>query len=808
MSAYARIVEMMTRIRPGDSFTCLASDGNIFFFEEGALGAIFYGNFITGADRNIQKMFEGMLAENYPAGTFIQDIQMAVPDLEAALSTYRESRNYAPHGNPIAQAACAGRADFIAAAAYQPIAPTLHTRVLDARHYVTIKVPTKGLPFPKEAEVAEFRELRDRVQSMYQAASINLQPLDAGEYLSVLRRYFDMYGSWDRRYDEDELMRDQIFMPGQRVKHYPSTLRADSPDGSRHTHIGLMTTAKYPKKASLYLMDIMRGMPDGSGTQISMPFVLTTTIHVPDQSIKIGKVRSASTLVTQQASTPMVKWVPILRAKKLGFDTMISALDNGENAVEINTTLALFHPSQPEIKRMMTRLKSYFKGRDMYMSPERFIIWPAFYNTLPLCPGAKTIENTRRFFTKASVHAAQFLPVIDEWRGYGKAMLFTTRRGRPFTYDIFDPSNSSYNWVWLAKPGAGKSFGVQRMAQDYLSLGAQIRILDIRRSHAKFTKAHKGDYVEFTTRSRASLNPFTRVTDIDESIGVLQALLCKMANPTQTTSDSEAVRIMSSIKSVWASYGNRMEITQVYQYLNNQHTDPISLELARKLYPFTHEGPYGSWFVGPNTLRADAQLTTFELSDLRTQPHLQQVILQLLMIGIEQDMYSTKGSGVQKMLIVEEGGDLMPDEDFARFLSQLYAKVRKETGSVGLVLQSLAQLFNSKYGATIAVTAPTKFIMEQESEAITLARKNAWMDISEGEAALLRTVHTVKGKAGYSEIYVRSENGSGVARLIEPRFNQVLFSSEGRERDDILAALDRGEDVVQAVQQFIDGEAA
>ena len=50
--------------------------------------------------------------------------------------------------------------------------------------------------------------------------------------------------------------------------------------------------------------------------------------------------------------------------------------------------------------------------------------------------------------------------------------------------------------------------------------------------------------------------------------------------------------------------------------------------------------------------------------------------------------------------------------------------------------------------------------------------------------------------------------GAGVARLVESRFNQVLFSSEGRERDDILAALDRGEDVIQAVQQFMDGEAA
>lgn len=805
MGAIDRIREMMDRGRPADSFTCLAADDDIYFFEEGALGCLLQGDFITGADLNIQKMLENMLGEHYPPGTFIQDIQMAVPDLEGALETYREARVLSPRGNRIAQTACTERADFIAAAAHRPLAPTLHTRVLDTRHYVTLKVPTRGLPFPKDVEIAEFRELRDRLQSMYEAAKLDIQPVGPDEYLSVLRRYFDMYGEWNRSYDESATLRDQIFEPAQRIKQFKNTIRADSPRTSGHVHIGLMTTAKYPKKASLHLIDVLRGTPDGTGTQISMPFVLTTTIHIPEQSGKIGKLRTKSTLVTQQAFGPMLKWVPILAAKKRGFDTLIASLDAGANAVEINTTLALFNRSPRAINKMMSRLKSYFAGQDMQMAPEKHIIWPNFYNTLPLCPTARTIENTRRFFTMASTQAAQFLPVIDEWRGYGRAMLLTTRRGRPFRYDVFDPRNSNFNWIWTADPGAGKSFAVQRKVQDYLALGAIVRILDIRRSHAKFTRAHHGDYIEFSEHARCSLNPFTHVTNIDQSIGVLQALLCKMANPHESTGSSEAVRIMSATKSVWASYGPAMEITGVYLYLMNQDDD-ISRELARKLYPFTTEGPYGAWFTGPNTLRADAQLTTFELFDLRSQPHLQQVILQLLMIRCEQDMYETKGSSQQKLLIIEEGGDLMPDEPFARFLAQLYAKVRKETGSVGLVLQNLTQLYNSPHGPTIAGTAATKYIMKQTSEAINLARQSGWMDIGEGEANLLRTVHTIKGRAGYSEIYLRTEHGSGIARLVESRFNQILFSSEGRERDEILAALNRGDDVVQAVHEFIRGE--
>lgn len=58
MGAIDRIREMMDRGRPADSFTCLAADDDIYFFEEGALGCLLQGDFITGADLNIQKMLE------------------------------------------------------------------------------------------------------------------------------------------------------------------------------------------------------------------------------------------------------------------------------------------------------------------------------------------------------------------------------------------------------------------------------------------------------------------------------------------------------------------------------------------------------------------------------------------------------------------------------------------------------------------------------------------------------------------------------------------------------------------------------
>jgi conjugal transfer ATP-binding protein TraC len=807
MSVIHRIQSMLERKSISGLFNCLAVDKDIFFFEDGSIGSVMSGNFLTGADGKIQKMLENLLSEAYPVDTFLQDIQLGIPDLRSALEPYRTARIYANGGNAVADEACRTRADYINAAATRPLTSGVRTTVMDTLHYVTLKVPVQGYPVPREDELRDFRELRDRVMAMYEAASIRLTALGVDGYLGLMRRYLNMYGEWDYGYNENELLRDQIAPPGARITNRASSIRVDSNGESDRQHIGLLTVRRYPKRASLGIMDLMRGTPDGTGTQINMPYALTTTIRFPDQNGKIAKLRTKSVLVTQQAHGPMLKWVPSLAAKKHGFDVLLSAIDEGNNAVEMNTTLMLFGKSPVELKKRMKSLSAMYATYDFDLRPERYIVWPSVYNAMPLCPTADTIQKTMRFKTMASRQAARFLPILDEWRGYGNAHLLVTRRGRTFNYDLFSPNNTNYNWTLMAKSGAGKSFAVQRLVQDYLALGAQIWIVDKRRSHAKFTMAHGGDYIEFTDEAFCSLNPFSEVTNIDESIGVLGRLMAKMCNPTHPTSDDENVRLMEGIKSTYRVRGRSMEVTHIWDYLNRQSEDGLSKELARRLYPFTHQGPYGSWFRGPNTFNPDAQLTTIEMAGLDNKPHLQQVVQQLIMIKVEAMMYG-KNTATRKMLIVEEGGDLMRDDNFASFLAALYSKVRKETGSVGLVLQSLAQLYGSKHGQQIVASCDTRIVMEQIPEAISAAQREQWSEISDWEAHQLRSLHTVKGRAGYSELYFHTPGGSGIARLMEPRFNQVLFSTEGQERQQILDALDRGEDVVQAVRNFVAHEAA
>jgi conjugal transfer ATP-binding protein TraC len=91
--------------------------------------------------------------------------------------------------------------------------------------------------------------------------------------------------------------------------------------------------------------------------------------------------------------------------------------------------------------------------------------------------------------------------------------------------------------------------------------------------------------------------------------------------------------------------------------------------------------------------------------------------------------------------------------------------------------------------------------MMQKSESIDAAIAEKYFEIDPYGEWRLRALHTVPGR--YSELMIKRGEDYGVVRLMMDRFSQVLFSSKGAERNEILDAIDRGEDVVEAINKFI-----
>jgi conjugal transfer ATP-binding protein TraC len=525
------------------------------------------------------------------------------------------------------------------------------------------------------------------------------------------------------------------------------------------------------------------------------------TIHYPDQVKKIGDVRRRFTMINHQAYGTMSRMIPVIAFKKAGFDVLMNDIEgSGAVLVETNLTMAVFSKESDKLEKQVAGLTAYYMSLGFDMREDKRILRPLWDAILPLNTSRKAITNLFRFQTMATTHAVQFLPVFGDWNGTGSgaASVFVTRRGEVALFDLYD-STTNFNAVIMAEAGSGKSFVTQQLITDYLATGAKVWAIDLGRSYYKLNRAVGGEFIAFSDTSQICLNPFTNVDDIDEEMVILKAMLTKMAAPEEGLDDYRMAIMEEAIKSVWSHYGNAMTVTEVAEWCTAQE-DPRVRDIGRQLFPFTRLGSYGHWFNGENNLDFSRDFVLLELEELKSKRILLQVVLLQIVAKINHDMYLTQGR--KKILIIDEAWDLLDDPIMAKAMESAYRRARKYDGAVVIVTQSIADLFTSPNARAIYQNSAYQLVLQQRSEAIDAAVESRQFNIDAYGVSVMKSVHTLPGR--YSEILIkRSENDWGVIRLVVDRFSQVLFSTKGEERSLIFDAIDRGEDVLTAIKEYI-----
>lgn len=812
MGIRSRISEMLRRERIESDFPVLAHEQDADLFQiagagniDGYIGAMLYGFPVAGLDETTLDRLKGALSNDIPAGAFIQISLLSTPDIDQFVNAYQQSRDIpslhylTPEQQAILTEMVDNRAELYRHGKEVPLVAASGVKCNSTTVFVSIKVPTKGHR-PSEREVKDTSALVSKVAESMATFGLHLQRSDAAKYIATLRRITHMHDHVTDHYDEDRPIRDQIMGPGDRVEIHDRSVRIND------THIGVLSVKRLPKSARLTMMNHFIGDPRGLGNQITEPYMMTLTLHYPDQAKKAAEIRRNAQVINYQAYGPMLRWVPRLAYKKHGFDVMLHTMEEGAVLVEMNFSLVLFGRDEESLTRLMSATRTYYGSFGLEMAEDRHVCWPVVFNTLPLFPSGESIRLTHRFHTMAVKHAVNFTPILSEWRGtgLGSAMMFLSRRSQPVLFDLYD-SSSNYNGVIFAEGGGGKSYLTQQIIMDYLSKGAKVWVIDVGRSYYKLCKAVGGEFISFNSDSKVCLNPFTEVIDIDEDLDVLKAVLAKMAAPTSSLEDRLLGRLEEAIKACWSRKGNTMTVTDVAEYLKNQSTEDVQ-RLGDMLYSFTRHGGYGSWFDGTNNLNFDSNLVVLELEELNSKKALQQVVLLQLISKIQYEMFVEESSGgtAPRIVVIDEAWDLLNDNGggVSRFMEAGYRRFRKYNGAALVVTQSINDLYNSASGRAIAENSAHMLILQQNAETIDAARKSGRIGIGDYGFHMMRSVHTVPGK--YSEVLLYTKSGWGVVRLVTDRFTQVLFSTKGAERNEVMSAIESGVPTVQAVNEFIE----
>ncbi|MBO0236781.1 DUF5934 domain-containing protein, partial [Vibrio parahaemolyticus] len=84
-----------------------------------------------------------------------------------------------------------------------------------------------------------------------------------------------------------------------------------------------------------------------------------------------------------QAYGPMLKFVPVLAAKKKGFDVLFEALQEGDRPIRANMTLTLFSPTEEATNSSVSNARTYFKELGFELMEDKYFCLPIFLNALP-----------------------------------------------------------------------------------------------------------------------------------------------------------------------------------------------------------------------------------------------------------------------------------------------------------------------------------------------------------------------------------------------------------------------------------------
>lgn len=771
------------------------------------LGAVWIGEPLSGLDETTVRRLQGTMSAEFRPGTIIQIQQIVSPFIEPIIDLYAGARTKTRIEGKVPQVimnTSMHRAEMFLDGRETPMIESNDIPTNSAMIVVSIKVPCG-----KQPKAAEMKEINDTAMKLAEGLStvgLRLHRVGAGPYLAICRRLLRIRSPHDESYNDELLLRDQILQPGDNI-----VVRKDHLLINDTELVRILSVKQYPKQTNLGVMGHLIGDPGGINNQITVPYTLTLTMHYPEQSKRSASIRTKAQSINYQAYGPMLRFIPILAAKKEGFDVLIKEMDEGAVIVEASLTLALYSDEKHKLEKMTGMVRAYYSSFGFEMSEERYITWPVFWHTFPLFPAPESIKQLYRFRTMAVKHAVQFFPIIGEWQGtgVGGASIYLTRRGKPMLIDFYD-SPTNYNGIIFAESGAGKSYLSQQIIQDYLSIGAKVWVMDVGRSYLKQNLIYGGEFIEFSEQSHACLNPFTNVDDIDDEMDVLKAILAKMAAPTDHLDDFRMAALGEAIKATWGAIGRKMTVTEVAAYLKKQSDQRIA-DLATMLFPFTRNGEYGSWFDGPNNLHFNRDYVVLELEELNGKKHLQQVVLLMLVSKIQHEMFISelKGEGRKKLLVVDEAWSLLNDPGVAKFLETGYRRFRKSLGSALICTQSLDEFYASPSGRAIAANSAFYLIMQQKAESIVAVKDSKRLDLDEYTMDQLKTVHTVSDpkvapSRRYSECMFYTPRGIGIGRLVVDPVSQVIYSSSGDERAVLLREMRSGMSPEEAMQKVTD----
>lgn len=768
-------------------------DNNVYILSHG-VGFVFECTQIWGSS-NIIDSLKGLYYQQFPIGTSIQFMVYASPNVGPFMDAYVHLRESVLPGSELIDVV-RNKKNFIINGTKQTILKGYDFRVRNFRHIISVIVPCDGTPYGYEEGIRAVQKIKPVVYQALSTAHLNPKDVGPAEFLNILSELINPNHAYEemQHYDERAILREQIIYGDTEVKVDKDHMVIDG------KYIRSFTIKQYPQQWDISDTVHYVGSLFDNVRQIPIPFTIVFNTEFPDKVTAVDSVQKKAMTTSYQLFGPMAKWLPGLADKKHQLDSWLAKMKTGDSPVYSYMNILLYADSYEELESYSTLCTNHYRSLGFILQTDTYITLPMFLQSLPLGYLKDAQRDLRRKKLLKASDVAELVPIASDWSGFGKPVLnLISRRGQIQFFDIFANPAGGYSGIVVAATGAGKSFFINELIVSYLSVGAKIWVIDVGRSYEKLCNFCGGSFMVFGMDSKVCINPFSDVENIDEEMPILKSIVAQMVSMNALDELSLAY-IEEAIKENYIEKRNAMTITDIARYLERKN-EPITLSIAKRLYSYTDQGAYASYFNGTANLTADADFVVMELEELKSKKDLQEVVLLSLIYQIQQSMVNRE---TYKLLIIDEAWDLLTGGNTTQFMETAYRRFRKYKGACFSITQSVNDFYRLPSGVAIVENSDFMFLLRQRPESIKMLKESGRVSLSEGLYELLSSVHTDQGN--YSEVFVYTPIGVTVGRLIVDRFTQLLYTSRAEEYTAIKKYLDQGLCVSDAIKKVMEEE--
>lgn len=732
---------------------------------------------------HVQSALQGLLNIHFPEGTVLQLHTFADPLIDEALDAYLDLKT---RDDPLIQASARRTREYLSRGRHG----------LKALHDIPVRNFRTLLSIKTRRPLGE--DLRRQVEE--QLAKLGIRRLEPEEMIAFYRRVFNGVANPAPGVFADGATIGAPPLAKQIIDAGPDLL-FEGAEVFLGNQVARCLTPKAPARRitaerANRLLGGMRGSAEDSD-QIGGPFLYTLNILFDHSQFEIHK--RAQILSAQKAAGSFAVEVG-KQIEEIGW-----ILDEAGNSkfVRVIPTVWVFGRDRHHARELAARAKRLWESEPLpfSMQEESYLNPTLLAMSLPfgLYPDRTTLRMLERDFHMPVKAAALLAPVQTDFRGGGRpALLYTGRKGQLITLDLFDPRINNYNFVVSAESGAGKSFLLNNLCQQYYAQNALIRIIDVGGSYRKLCTLCSGRYID-VGEERLVLNPFDMGFAVDgddrqSAIAMAVAIVAEMANAATRSGVSSAQWNLIKSGVQWAIDTGRADhgIDAVREWLGTypdqtssaldrvDHLVPVARELAFNLRDFASDGQFGHLFNGPSSLdiRAD-EFVVLELERLLKVPELFNIVVMVVVNAVTQELYLSARDR-PRFVLCDEAAEFMTRKDgqdlsrLAEAFGQGYRRARKYRGSFGIVLQSMndLMLFGGT-GQVILENAATRFLLQGST--YDKAVDNKILDYSGFVLDLLKSVRN--SKPNYSEVFIDSPLGLGIARLVVDPFSYWINTS-------------------------------